>query len=977
MMKKMLGIVLVAVLFVGPSAYAERADLLINSGWKFHKGDAKAYAATFDDADWDPVNLPHTWNAQDGQDGGSDFYRGPGWYRRTLNIEDIGGKRFYLHFEGALTTTDAYVNGKSVGQHKGGYAAFRFDITDHVQPGENVLAVKVDNVLDADVPPLSGDWTFFGGIYRDLHLLVVDPVHIDLMDHASPGVYLMQVAVGEQQAEVNVRTRVLNEGTNRAQVNVRIEVLDHEGQIVATTDRSKRVRAGKSIDLVEKVVIEHPHLWDGQRDPYLYTARVAVTGDDGSADVVEQPLGLRTFRVSPNNGFFLNGEHIKLHGVNRHQDRLDMGNALTVREHLEDFDMIREMGANTIRLAHYQHAEFFYDLCDQDGQIVWAELALVNGVTDSEAFNENAKRQLRELIRQNYNHPSIVMWGVFNEIRVNERFAGGGADPTPILTELNALAKQEDETRLTTSAAMTDPEDAVANLTDLQSFNRYHGWYYAKATDFGPWIDGVHEKHPKARLGISEYGAGASAFIHARDPVAQDHSEEWQNVFHETWWQAIEARPYIWGSHIWNMFDFASDMRDEGDHKGRNDKGLVTYDRKVKKDPFFYYKANWATEPVVHITGRRFQPRKRPSIDVKVYSNEASVELKVNGLSLGRIQSDNRVFAWGNVPLELGDNQVTAVGRSKGRTTTDVVIWAREKSGDAVLSSGVLAVHEDGKFIANPYGLTVSALSDLTSVSPGATAVVVDETGNPSQDDAPVTDGVAMIVTAEDGEHTARYQVVYGPISLGKSVSAASSSPGGFGFAAGPAENANDGNPDTAWMGGFVTPYWWVTDLGTQYHVARLDLNWPTSKDDASPGAFAYRVELSDDGNSYAMVADKTSNVTSGKTSDSIGKVGRFVRITIDSSTVLQKVHLFQKDINFKLNGILEASIHGGLIVSDAVKIDYVERSISASMMSDTELMAKCSGVAGAVLRVLEGAIGRHVIVSSPDGQHVESYEIK
>ena len=430
MNKRLLGLVLAAAFGVGASAHAERADLLINSGWKFHKGDvAGAGEVAFDDAGWDGVNLPHTWNAQDGQDGGSDFWRGSGWYRRTLNIETIGEKRFYLHFEGALTTTDVYVNGKSVGQHKGGYAAFRFDITDHVQPGANMLAVKVDNAFDADVLPLSGDWTFFGGIYRDLHLIVVDPVNIDLMDHASPGVYLMQVAVGEEQAEVEVRTRVLNESAERAQVNVRIDVIDHAGKVVATTDRSKRVGAGKSFDLVEKVVVEDPHLWHGQKDPYLYTARVAVTADDGSADVVEQPLGLRTFRVSPNQGFFLNGEHIKLHGVNRHQDRLDMGNALTAREHQEDFDLIREMGANTIRLAHYQHAEFFYDLCDQDGQIVWAELALVNGVTDSEAFNENAKRQLKELIRQNYNHPSIVMWSVFNEIRVNERFAGGGADP--------------------------------------------------------------------------------------------------------------------------------------------------------------------------------------------------------------------------------------------------------------------------------------------------------------------------------------------------------------------------------------------------------------------------------------------------------------------------------------------------------------------------------------------------------------------
>ena len=292
MNKRLLGLVLAAAIAMGASAHAERADLLINSGWKFHKGDvAGAGEVAFDDAGWDGVNLPHTWNAQDGQDGGSDFWRGSGWYRRTLNIETIGEKRFYLHFEGDLTTTDVYVNGKSVGQHKGGYAAFRFDITDHVQPGANMLAVKVDNAFDADVLPLSGDWTFFGGIYRDLHLIVVDPVHIDLMDQASPGVYLMQVAVGEEQAEVEVRTRVLNESAERAQVNVRIDVIDHAGQVVATTDRSKRVGAGKSFDLVEKVVVEDPHLWHGQKDPYLYTARVVVTGDDGSADVVEQPWG--------------------------------------------------------------------------------------------------------------------------------------------------------------------------------------------------------------------------------------------------------------------------------------------------------------------------------------------------------------------------------------------------------------------------------------------------------------------------------------------------------------------------------------------------------------------------------------------------------------------------------------------------------------------------------------------------------------
>jgi len=963
-------------LAVSTPAFSERTDQLINSGWMFHKGDVEATAEV--DSTWTAVDLPHTWNAEDGQDGGSDFWRGAAWYRKQIELPAMERKRLYLHFEAALTTTEAFVNGVSAGTHSGGYAAFRFEITDLVKAGENTLSIRVDNSHDPDVPPLSGDWTFFGGIYRDLHLITVDPVHVDLMDYGSPGVYLTQEEITKEKAKVELRTTVVNQGEGRTRVRLRADVLAPSGETVKSIDESKRVNGGDSHTFKERIEIKDPHLWDGQADPFTYTVRVTVTGDDGSRDVVEQPLGLRTFRVSPNRGFFLNGKYTKLQGVNRHQDRLDMGNALTDAEHEEDFALIREMGANTIRLAHYQHADYFYDLCDADGQIVWAELALVNGVTDSDAFRENAKQQLRELIRQNYNRPSIVMWSIFNEIRVSERFLGATADANPLLVELDALSKEEDPTRLNVSAAMTDPEDPVAQITDLQSFNRYHGWYYANAEDFGPWIDGVHEAYPTGRLGISEYGAGASASFHSEDPIAQDHTEEWQNHFHEVWWQAIEARPFIWGSHIWNMFDFASDMRDEGDHKGRNDKGLVTFDRKIKKDAFHYYKANWTDTPVVHLTSKRFNPRKVSSIDVKVYSNLASVSLQVNGRQLGNKMSDNHIYVWEDVELLLGDNQVIATGHRDGRTFVDRATWTRKRSEEASVVSDRLTIHEGAKLIVNPpHSLDVFGLLAAVSTSTGATAAALGEGDQPSPEGDTVDANSVVLVTAEDGIHTSRYTVVYGAASLGRPVEASSHSPGGWGFPPAPPGQANDGDPETAWLGAFQGPYWLTLDLGTEKYIDRIEFVWPSVPEKEDPGHLTYKVGLSRTGADFEQAVDRLSNEESARTTDRVGKVSRFVKVTLDSSTVTRTLRLFERDIEFTQSGIAEATVHGGLMVSDIVSIDYVGRKVKGAGMSDAELMAKCGGVNGATLSIQESDGVRWVIAVSSDGNHQEAYTIE
>ena len=658
---------------------AGRVDTKLDDAWRFLRANAMgAEAPGFDDsaAPWTDVTLPHTWNALDGEDGGSNYYRGVGWYRRHLTAP--AGRQAFLQFDGSNIVTDVYLNGTHLGQHRGGFAAFRYDITAALVTGDNLLAVKVDNSAVTDVPPLSADFTFFGGLYRDVHLLTVDPLHVDVEDFASSGVYLTPANVTATSADLSARVRVKNAGAANPGVQVSLALVDAAGLLVQRLTGTAAAGAGETLDVTLSGTVTAPHLWDGRRDPYLYTAYAEVGQGETVTDVVAQPFGFRSFAVDPATGFSLNEHPYDLHGVNRHQDRIDMGWAITDREHDQDMALIAEMGVTAIRLAHYQHAQHFYDLCDRQGMVVWAEVPLVNNITDSPAFSDNAHQQLTELVRQNYNHPSIVFWSIGNEQRVDD------APTNTLLGDLAALVATEDPSRLSTYAhCCTSDTGGLPSHTDVVGYNEYFGWYTGTYNQFSAWADGVHAARPTKPIAVSEYGAGAALSQHADNPTMPiaaglNHPEEYQALLHEATWKQMATRPFLWGKFIWNMFDFAVDSRNEGDTPGRNDKGMVSYDRLTKKDAFFWYKANWSAEPFVYITGRRFNPRTTATIDVKVYSNLDSVTLTAGGVALPAQTSTDHIFIWTAVPLAIGDNQVDAQASSGATTASDTVTWTRQ-----------------------------------------------------------------------------------------------------------------------------------------------------------------------------------------------------------------------------------------------------------------------------------------------------------
>ncbi|MGD0464515.1 MAG: glycoside hydrolase family 2 TIM barrel-domain containing protein [Tepidisphaeraceae bacterium] len=667
---------------VGP-----RIAIDLNSDWKFIREDVPgAEQSMFDDSSWQSVTLPHTWNNLDGEDGGNDYYRGAGWYRRHLKLDSAElRKTLFLKFDGASSAAAVYVNGWPAGPpHRGMFSAFCYDITSLVNPSsDNVIAVRVTNAIDKDIPPTSAEFTFFGGIYRGVHLLAINPFSISPLDDASPGVYLKQMNVSADHADVQITTKLRNATTVDQQGNVTCDLLDASGKTIQSINTQMPVVASDSEDVVQWLSIDHPHLWNGRKDPYLYRVRVTVADATSVVDRVVQPLGIRFFAVDPDKGFLLNGQPYPLHGVNRHQDRLDKGWAITSREQEEDFNLIMEMGCNAIRLAHYQHAQEFYDLCDRGGLVVWAEACLVNSVTPSGAFDDAARQQLRELIKQSYNHPSICFWCLFNELRDKKEKNQSEADgklmldhQVQLVGELNKLAHDLDPTRLTTAATNIKPDHPLNAITDVLGFNIYDGWYAKTPDNWPPDLDKLHSALPQRGLAISEYGAGASVYQHELNPTQPKtdglwHPEEWQCVVHEAAYKAMSRRPYLWGTFLWNMFDFASDGRHEGDHLGRNDKGLVTYDRNIKKDAFYFYKANWSDEPMVYITDRRFTPRNFDHSPVKVYSNCDSVELKLNGASLGSVSSADHIFIWPDATLVRGKNVFEADGIRDGRHYSD------------------------------------------------------------------------------------------------------------------------------------------------------------------------------------------------------------------------------------------------------------------------------------------------------------------
>ena len=656
------------VLFMlyGMSMFAQRQDILLNNDWNFRFSHQVQKGTEV------RVDLPHTWNAQDALSGKIDYKRGIGNYEKNLFIRpEWKGKRLFIRFEGVNNIADVFINRRHIGEHRGGYGAFIFEITGKVEYGkENSILVRVNNGEQLDIMPLVGDFNFYGGIYRDVHLLITDETCISPLDYASPGVRLIQDSVSHRYAKVRAIVDLSNGSSGNQEVELNVRLLDGQ-RVVKEGTKNVNLSGNEVMQQELTFEIDQPHLWNGRQDPFLYQAEVTLFRNGQMVDRVTQPLGLRFYRIDSDKGFFLNGKHLPLKGVCRHQDRSEVGNALRPQHHEEDAALMLEMGVNAVRLAHYPQATYFYDLMDKNGIIVWAEIPFVGpggyndkGFVDLPAFRANGKEQLKELIRQHYNHLSICVWGLFNELTEL------GDNPVEYIKELNVLAHQEDTTRPTTSAS--NQMGDLNFITDAIAWNRYDGWYGGTPADLGKWLDRMHKDHPKICIAISEYGAGASIY-HQQDslvktvPTSWWHPENWQTYYHIENWKTISSRPYVWGSFVWNMFDFGAAHRTEGDRPGINDKGLVTFDRKVRKDAFYFYKANWnREEPMLYLTGKRNTVRTQRLQTITAFTNLSGAELFVNGKSYGKAIPDSyAILEWKNVELEPGENEIKVVSTNK------------------------------------------------------------------------------------------------------------------------------------------------------------------------------------------------------------------------------------------------------------------------------------------------------------------------
>lgn len=662
------------VLFMlyGMSMFAQRQDILLNNDWNFR------FSHQVQKGTGVRVDLPHTWNAQDALSGKIDYKRGIGNYEKNLFIRpEWKGKRLFIRFEGVNNIADVFINRRHIGEHRGGYGAFIFEITGKVEYGkENSILVRVNNGEQLDIMPLVGDFNFYGGIYRDVHLLITDETCISPLDYASPGVRLIQDSVSHRYAKVRAIVDLSNGSSGNQEVELNVRLLDGQ-RVVKEGTKNVNLSGNEVMQQELTFEIDQPHLWNGRQDPFLYQAEVTLFRNGQMVDRVTQPLGLRFYRIDPDKGFFLNGKHLPLQGVCRHQDRSEVGNALRPQHHEEDVALMLEMGVNAVRLAHYPQATYFYDLMDKNGIIVWAEIPFVGpggyndkGFVDLPAFRANGKEQLKELIRQHYNHPSICVWGLFNELTEL------GDNPVEYIKELNVLAHQEDTTRPTTSAS--NQMGDLNFITDAIAWNRYDGWYGGTPADLGKWLDRMHKDHPKICIAISEYGAGASIY-HQQDslvktvPTSWWHPENWQTYYHIENWKTISSRPYVWGSFVWNMFDFGAAHRTEGDRPGINDKGLVTFDRKVRKDAFYFYKANWnREEPMLYLTGKRNTVRTQRLQTITAFTNLSGAELFVNGKSYGKAIPDSyAILEWKNVELQPGENEIKVVSTNKKLPLSD------------------------------------------------------------------------------------------------------------------------------------------------------------------------------------------------------------------------------------------------------------------------------------------------------------------
>ena len=678
-----------------------------NQGWQFTKDKISACEkdSVLNQGIWEPVDLPHTWNGTDGQDGGNDYYRGTCYYvKRLEKPKEAEEKEIYLEFEGANSSADVYVNGKAAAHHDGGYSTWRVNITEFLQK-DNEIVVAVDNAPNDHVYPQMADFTFYGGLYRNVNLLSVSHTRFDLDYFGGPGITATPKIQGK---DALVKACAYVTGAVGGE-KIAFYVCDGDKMVAETKVDAASPEA--------ELIIADVHLWNGRKDPHLYTLKAVLERDGQILDERSVRFGCRTFEINSERGFILNGEEYPLHGVSRHQDRPRLGNALSRKDHEEDMALIMEMGANTIRLAHYQHDQYFYDLCDENGMVIWAEIPYIS--RHMPGGRENTVSQMTELITQNYNHPSIVVWGLSNEITM-----GGEEDQDLIENHkiLNDLAHQMDPTRLTTMAvvSMCSIDASYLKIPDVISYNHYYGWYGGDTSMNGEFFDRFHAKYPEIPIGMSEYGCEALNW-HTSNPEQGDYTEEYQAYYHEELIKQLFTRPFIWATHVWNMFDFAADARAEGGEDGMNHKGLVTFDRKYKKDSFYAYKAWLSDEPFVHICGKRYVDRVEDVTKVTVYSNQPRVELFVNGESIGSKTSDVHFFYF-DVP-NVGESKIEAkagecVDESvlrkvevfnedyRMKETGDVINWFEIDMPEGYFSindklSDIMSVPEGQQFVAS------------------------------------------------------------------------------------------------------------------------------------------------------------------------------------------------------------------------------------------------------------------------------------
>ncbi|MBP2512709.1 glycoside hydrolase family 2 TIM barrel-domain containing protein [Sphingomonas sp. PvP018] len=735
----------IAVMAAPAAAQSERSVVPLAQGWEFQRGgDVDPAQAAQAAGSWERVSVPHTWNRvgyymPDPQTHlnnaeSVDKYQGVGWYRMTFTPPAmVAGQRAWLQFDAASRTAEVWLNGQRIGGHKGGFSRFRLDATRALRAGQaNTLLVKVDNTQPAqgsstaDILPLAGDFFVHGGLYRPVSLIVTNAVHVDMLDAGGSGIFATTRSIDAAMAKVDVRVRIRNDGTKAQAVNAVVRLIDAGGKTVATGTRRIPLRADTTSESVETLSVATPHLWNGVADPYLHRLVVEIATPSGAVlDRVEQAFGIREMRADPARGFMLNGKPLRLQGVGYHQDREGKGWATAPADIEQDFAIMREMGVNSIRLTHYQHGQVIHDLADRYGMVLWDEIPLVSRWTwgdDAVAtagLRDDARQQLRELIRQNGNHASVFNWGIANEVDFGKSLPAfittskdtPAPDPLPLLRELNALAKSEDPSRATALATCCEGRllgsadiPITAEAADLGGANRYFGWYYGQPGDLGKHLDSLRALRPNQPVSVTEYGAGGATTIHTDNPLGgkvdqrgRNQPEEYESYIHETAWATLSAKSYLWGTWLWNSFDFATTVRREGDAIDINTKGLVTYDRKIRKDAYYFYKANWTATPTVHVAGRRYVDRAYPVADVRVYSNAPRTDLLVNDRVVGTLSAcPQMICAWSNVALAAGANRVVARGVFPTGAVDDGIEWrvAPEAARSVRIDSGALVAPE-------------------------------------------------------------------------------------------------------------------------------------------------------------------------------------------------------------------------------------------------------------------------------------------